>query len=154
MSIEYQHFEPEHVDRVLDLWSRSEGVDLGSDSPPSLLRFLERNPGLSWVALRDDRVVGAEQIGQLARVTAAPPARYVGCQMVQHQPSDRVVASVGGADPDGERTVHLRSRRLQRQAARPLVMSAARKALSCAGQIEEPVLVQFERSTRLEGCSL
>ena len=67
MSVRYQNFETEHIDRVLDLWSRSDGIDLGSDSPESLLRFLERNPHLSWVAARGDLLVGAALCGHDGR---------------------------------------------------------------------------------------
>lgn len=67
MSVTYQNFEAEYVDRVLDLWSRSEGVDLGSDSPESLLQFLERNRGLSWIAMRGDILVGAALCGHDGR---------------------------------------------------------------------------------------
>jgi ribosomal protein S18 acetylase RimI-like enzyme len=67
MSVEYQYMEPEHIGHVLRLWSRSEGVDLGSDSPESILGFLERNSGLSWVAMRDELPVGAALCGQDGR---------------------------------------------------------------------------------------
>mgnify|MGYP001822589724 FL=1 len=67
MSVRYQSFESEHIDRVFDLWSRSEDVDLGSDSPASLQHFLERNAGLSWIALRGDLLVGAALCGHDGR---------------------------------------------------------------------------------------
>ena len=67
MSAEYQHFEHAHIASVLDLWSRSEGIDLGSDSPESIRYFLERNPNLSWVATRDGLVVGAALCGHDGR---------------------------------------------------------------------------------------
>lgn len=40
------------IETCLALWQASDGVVLrdGSDQPPALLAFLERNPGLSWVA--------------------------------------------------------------------------------------------------------
>jgi putative acetyltransferase len=67
MSVRYQNFETEDIDRVLDLWSRSDGIDLGSDSPESLLHFLERNPSLSWIAMRGDLLVGAALCGHDGR---------------------------------------------------------------------------------------
>ena len=67
MSVRYRNFEAEHIDRVLELWSRSEGIDLGSDSPASLKHFLERNPALSWVAVRGDLLVGAALCGHDGR---------------------------------------------------------------------------------------
>jgi len=37
---------------ALDLWRQTEGLGLGeSDTPPALTAFLERNPGMSCVAL-------------------------------------------------------------------------------------------------------
>lgn len=67
MSVSYRSFEAEHLDPVLDLWSRSEGVDVGSDSPESLRQFLERNRGLSWVAMRGGLLVGAALCGHDGR---------------------------------------------------------------------------------------
>ena len=84
MSVKYQHFGGRQIDRVLDLWSRSEGIDLGSDSPESLLQFLERNPNLSWVAMRDDLIVGAALCGHDGRrgyihhLAVDPPERRGG----------------------------------------------------------------------------
>jgi ribosomal protein S18 acetylase RimI-like enzyme len=40
------------IERCLTLWQESDGVVLraSSDQPEAILAFLERNPGLSWVA--------------------------------------------------------------------------------------------------------
>lgn len=58
------------VETCLALWQASDGVVLrdGSDQPAALLAFLERNPGLSWVAEASPReLVGALLCGHDGR---------------------------------------------------------------------------------------
>jgi putative acetyltransferase len=103
MSVIYQNLEAEHIDRVLDLWSRSEGVDIGSDSPESLRDFLERNPGLSWVAVRGDLLVGAALCGHDGRrgyihhLAVDPRERRsgIGDSLVQRCLSELRLAGIG-----------------------------------------------------------
>ena len=53
---------------VLDLWFGSDGLRMRTiDSVPDLERFLERNPGLSFVAEEGDRLVGAGICGHDGR---------------------------------------------------------------------------------------
>jgi len=53
-------FEPSHISSVIELWKRSEGVSIGvADSPEEISRYLDRNPGMSFVAVSEERVVGA-----------------------------------------------------------------------------------------------
>ena len=53
-------FEPSHISSVIELWNRSEGVSIGvADSPEEISRYLDRNPGMSFVAMSEERVVGA-----------------------------------------------------------------------------------------------
>ncbi len=48
------------IPEVIDLWRATPGVGLSSaDTPPELTKFLERNPGTSFVTRRDGRIVGA-----------------------------------------------------------------------------------------------
>ena len=55
-------------DEVLALWEKSEGVGLsGADSRESIARYLERNPGLSFVARDDGEIVGAVLCGHDGR---------------------------------------------------------------------------------------
>ena len=74
-----------HYDQAVDLWNNSEGVRLESiDSRKTIGRFLERNPGLSYVAMDEDQVVGAvlcshdERIGYLTHLAVAPEYRLQG----------------------------------------------------------------------------
>jgi len=53
---------------VLDLWQTSEGVGLSdSDSRENIQQYLDRNSGMSFVALMDDKVVGAILAGHDGR---------------------------------------------------------------------------------------
>lgn len=54
-------FRPEDIPDVLELWRRAgPGVGLSrSDEPAKLTMFLGRNPGTSFVARSDGRVIGA-----------------------------------------------------------------------------------------------
>ena len=55
-------------DEVLALWERSEGIGLSSaDSRESIGRYLERNPGTSFVARDVGRLVGAVLCGHDGR---------------------------------------------------------------------------------------
>lgn len=46
--------------RLIDLWSKTENIGLSTaDSADSIAVFLQRNPGLSFVALEDDKIIGA-----------------------------------------------------------------------------------------------
>jgi N-acetylglutamate synthase len=53
---------------VLALWHTSEGVGLSdSDSRENLRQYLDRNPGMSFVALIDGKIVGAALAGHDGR---------------------------------------------------------------------------------------
>ena len=55
-------------DGVLALWQASDGVGLSdADSEESMGRFLDRNPGLSLVALEGGEIVGAVLCGHDGR---------------------------------------------------------------------------------------
>ena len=46
--------------QLIDLWSNTENIGLSeADSPVHLDAFLQRNPGLNFVALDDDKIIGA-----------------------------------------------------------------------------------------------
>ena len=60
MDIEIREMMVADYDAVLILWQSSTGLVLSAaDSRDSIQRFLERNPGLSYVALDGDQIVGA-----------------------------------------------------------------------------------------------
>ena len=74
-----------HFDQAMKLWRASEGVRLRSvDSRKSIGRLLERNSGLSYVAIDGDDVVGAVlcshdgRIGYLTHLAVTPEYRRQG----------------------------------------------------------------------------
>lgn len=54
-------FLPEHIYPALQLWRETEHIGLNEvdDQPEEIERFLERNVGCSFVALQENRLVGA-----------------------------------------------------------------------------------------------
>ena len=68
MSIELREFGAADYQRVRSLWEATEGVGLGDgDSLSGVVRLLNRNPGLSWVALSGDELAGAILCGHDGR---------------------------------------------------------------------------------------
>ncbi len=68
MKIQLSEMKIEHYEAVIMLWTTSEGIGLSSaDSREAVARYLARNPGLSLVALDDERVVGALLCGHDGR---------------------------------------------------------------------------------------
>jgi ribosomal protein S18 acetylase RimI-like enzyme len=66
--VELCPFEPHHYDAVLALWQSTEGLTLReADSREGIGRYLACNPGLSFVALEGDALVGAVLCGQDGR---------------------------------------------------------------------------------------
>ncbi len=75
----------EALDEVLALWQATEGVGLSEgDTKDELAAYLLRNPGLSLVACRDGRIVGAVLCGHdgrrgcLYHLAVAIPHRHLG----------------------------------------------------------------------------
>lgn len=55
-------------DQVLALWTNTEGLKLDeSDEFENMKYYLERNPGLSFIALIDDNIIGTIKCGQDGR---------------------------------------------------------------------------------------
>ena len=78
-------FEPAHIDPARDLWRETEHMCLGSaDGPEDLRAFLRRNPGCSFVALEEGRLVGTclgghdGRRGHLYHLAVAPMHRRSG----------------------------------------------------------------------------
>lgn len=68
MIIELREMIIDDYDTVLSLWQGTEGIGLSdADSKESIKRFLERNPGLSFVAMDGDALVGAALCGHDGR---------------------------------------------------------------------------------------
>ncbi len=57
-----------HYDQALALWRRCEGIGLsGADAHENIQSFLARNPGMSFVALDEQNVVGSILCGHDGR---------------------------------------------------------------------------------------
>jgi ribosomal protein S18 acetylase RimI-like enzyme len=94
-------FEIDHIVPARALWARAEGVGLScADEPGALSAFLSRNPGLSFVALQNDQVVGTVLCGHDGRrglvhhlvVSPSQQRRGIGRQLLQ-----RGLAALHGA---------------------------------------------------------
>ncbi len=58
----------ESYDEVFTLWRQSEGVGLsGADSRENIRSYLERNPGMSFLALNENKIIGAVLAGHDGR---------------------------------------------------------------------------------------
>jgi len=89
-------------DTVIELWHQSEGLLLReADSREHIARYLKRNPGLSFVALRQKQIVGAVLVGTdgrrgyLQHLAVSPDHRHqgIGSQLVSE--SIRALESIG-----------------------------------------------------------
>ena len=83
----------EQYEAVITLWQSTEGIGLSSaDSRGAIARYLERNPGLSLVAIEDGIVVGALLCGHDGRrgyihhlaVKESHRRRQIGRKLVEH----------------------------------------------------------------------
>jgi len=68
MSIELREMTIDDYESVYSVWKASEGIGLSdADSKEGIKRFLDRNPGLSYVALDEGPIVGAALCGHDGR---------------------------------------------------------------------------------------
>ncbi len=68
MTITISPFTIDHYEAVMDLWLEAEGVGLSSaDSRESIQSYLQRNPGMSFVATDNNSLVGAILCGHDGR---------------------------------------------------------------------------------------
>ena len=68
MSTTYREMTLDDVSAALSLWETSEGIGLSaSDSAESIGGFLRQNPGLSYVAMVENTLVGAVLCGHDGR---------------------------------------------------------------------------------------
>jgi len=66
--VRYREMIPEDFEALLALWSQTPGVDVTrADSPEGLTFFLDRNPGLSFIAETGGQIVGGIMCGQDGR---------------------------------------------------------------------------------------
>ena len=64
MTIEYREMLSTDYDAALALWQRCVGMGLSrADEKIPMTRFLERNPGLSFIALEGDLIIGTALCG-------------------------------------------------------------------------------------------
>lgn len=67
-AIQYRPMHPEDFDALYELWEITPGVDTTrADTPEGLEFFLERNPGLSFVAISGGQLVGGIMCGHDGR---------------------------------------------------------------------------------------
>lgn len=68
MDVEIHEMSLDDYLEIYQLWEMSDNIGLGkSDSRHGIQTFLERNPGMSYVALKDDRIVGTILCGHDGR---------------------------------------------------------------------------------------
>ncbi len=68
MPIEIREMSISDYEAVFALWKSSEGLGLSdADSKEGIKRFLERNPNLSFIAVEDEKIVGAALCGHDGR---------------------------------------------------------------------------------------
>lgn len=68
MSLQVRAMTHADIPAALRLWSATEGVEIAEgDRPEDIARYLDRNPGLSSVALNGDHLVGAVMCGHDGR---------------------------------------------------------------------------------------
>ena len=68
MRFELYDFNLEFYDQVIELWRRCEGIGLSTaDSLKNISAYLERNPGMSFVAAADGDIIGAVLSGHDGR---------------------------------------------------------------------------------------
>ncbi len=93
MTITINEMTMYHYPQALTLWQVSEGIGLSeADSPAGIARFLERNPGLSFVVFDEQQLVGVVLCGHDGRrgyihhlaVAATHRQQGLGRTLVQH----------------------------------------------------------------------
>jgi ribosomal protein S18 acetylase RimI-like enzyme len=68
MTIEIREMFSADYDAALALWQRCTGMGLSdADERVPMTRFLERNPGLSFIAMEDDHLIGTVLCGSDGR---------------------------------------------------------------------------------------
>jgi ribosomal protein S18 acetylase RimI-like enzyme len=68
MNITISPFTLDTYDEAVDLWLQTEGVGLSSaDSKENIQSYLDRNPGMSFVAAHNDTLVGVVLCGHDGR---------------------------------------------------------------------------------------
>ena len=93
MSISYRPMTIADYEQVYDLWEKTEGIGLSdADSKENIAQFLNRNPGISFVAYDRDMLVGAVLCGNDGRrgfihhltVDESHQRLGIGSQLIEH----------------------------------------------------------------------
>lgn len=66
----YQEFTSNDYNEAFKLWKRTDGMNLyenGEDNYEEITSFLERNPGLSFIAKHNNKIVGTLLCGHDGR---------------------------------------------------------------------------------------
>jgi N-acetylglutamate synthase len=102
--IEFAHFRPTDYDEVMALWCATEGLTLReADSREAIVRYLERNPRLSFVARDAGHLVGAVlagtdgRRGYLQHLVVAPSHRGRGVGRTLAQRAVEALRALGVA---------------------------------------------------------
>ena len=67
-SVEIIVFKPQHLDEVRALWEITEGIGVrDNETDERILVFLERNPGMSFVAISGSKLIGSVLCGHDGR---------------------------------------------------------------------------------------
>ena len=67
-SVEIIVFKPQHLDDVRALWEITEGIGVrDNETDERILVFLERNPGMSFVAISGSKLIGSVLCGHDGR---------------------------------------------------------------------------------------
>ncbi len=92
VAMQYRIMHPDDHARLVALWRDCDGLGLReSDSAAGIAKYLARNPGLSFVAERDGRIVGTVMAGHDGRrgyilhlaVAAAERRRGIASRLVE-----------------------------------------------------------------------
>ncbi len=68
MSITISQFTIDAYDQVMALWTECEGIGLSvSDSKENIRRYLDRSPGMSFIAEKDSKIIGSVLCGHDGR---------------------------------------------------------------------------------------
>lgn len=68
MEIEIVLMNIENYDEVMELWLKEEGLSIKlADTRENIKKYLERNPGLSFIAKYDNKIIGAVLCGHDGR---------------------------------------------------------------------------------------
>jgi N-acetylglutamate synthase len=104
MGIQLRRMHIADYDLVLALWQTTEGIGLSSaDEQPAIARYLQRNPGMSFVAVDNRQIAGAilcghdGRRGYLHHLAVAPSCRYRG---IGRQLVERCLAALSAAGID------------------------------------------------------